>query len=313
LKITNPQQLCRLALCLATAFLAVEASAAVYELRMKAEGLKSPLANPVITASSSWTVEYGTQSMRIPAPNSSSSGAFQFTSGNPNVAAINGDWITFVNAGTTTLTAVQAATATHHAAQSTISLTVSKGEPNLQPFTIAPKTTVDGPFTLPVPSSASPGAVSYTSSNPAVATVSGTNVTIRGEGSVTITASQAETPNFTADAQTAVLVVSPPPLPAGYFKVGDLTWTAPYAGSLNYNAAVAYCSGTFNGQTGWRLSTVVEMRAANAARVMENFGGANSWNQSVGATFYYSQLGVTAYAGYDSSHGGHTLKVFCVK
>jgi hypothetical protein len=313
MKFVNHPHLRVLAICLAAACSAANASATTYEMRIAAPGIKSPLVDPAITEDSAWTVVYGTQSMQIPSPDSTSTGAFSFTSGNSAVATVVGNQVTFVGAGHVFITAKQAATATHNAGQANISLTVQKAAPNLQAFTISPKTTVDGTFTLPALNSSSPGTLTYASSNVAVVTVAGASATIRGEGSATITANQAETANFTAGIQTTVLVVTAPPLPAGYFKVGNLTWTKIYPGVLNYNAAATYCAGTFNGQTGWRLPSVAEMRSANQAGVMENYGGGNTWNEKVGATFYYSQLGAGAYAGYDSSHGGFNLNVFCVK
>ena len=59
------------------------------------------------------------------------------------------------------------------------------------------KTTTDAPFTLVAPTtSAGTGAITYTSSNSAVATINGAVVTITGVGTATITATQASDTNF---------------------------------------------------------------------------------------------------------------------
>ncbi len=68
-------------------------------------------------------------------------------------------------------------------------------------------------FELPLPQSNSPGAFTFASSNPAVATVNGRTVTLVGEGSTTLTATQAATPNYLAGTVTLTLVVSPRPDP----------------------------------------------------------------------------------------------------
>jgi len=68
-------------------------------------------------------------------------------------------------------------------------------------------------FELPLPQSTSPGAFTFASSNPAVATVNGRTVTVVGEGSTTLTATQAATPNYLAGTVTLMLVVSPRPDP----------------------------------------------------------------------------------------------------
>ncbi|WP_312347100.1 fibronectin type III domain-containing protein [Stenotrophomonas acidaminiphila] len=68
-------------------------------------------------------------------------------------------------------------------------------------------------FELPLPQSNSPGAFTFASSNPAVATVNGRTVTLVGEGTTTLTATQAATPNYLTGTVSVTLVVSPRPDP----------------------------------------------------------------------------------------------------
>jgi hypothetical protein len=82
--------------------------------------------------------------------------------------------------------------------------------PTLSGFAVANKLTTDGPFTLTAPTSPSSGAFTYTSSNPSVATVSGSTVTIVGAGVTTITANQAAAGAFGVGSTSAVLAVSSP-------------------------------------------------------------------------------------------------------
>ena len=68
-------------------------------------------------------------------------------------------------------------------------------------------------FDLPLPTSNSTGAFTYTSSNPAVATVSGRTVTVVGAGVTTLVATQAATGNYTAGSVSTTLTVDARPDP----------------------------------------------------------------------------------------------------
>lgn len=122
---------------------------------------------------------------------SSESGlAITFTSANENVATVSGSTVTIVGAGTTDITASQAGNANYNAAANVIrTLTVNKADQSITFEPIPLKLSVDAAFDLPL--AASSGLpIAYTSSNTAVATVSGNTVTIRGIGTADITASQ---------------------------------------------------------------------------------------------------------------------------
>ena len=82
--------------------------------------------------------------------------------------------------------------------------------PTLGAFTVPAKLTNSAPFALTAPTSNSPGAFSYTSSNTAVATISGSTVTIVGNGTTIITATQASDGSFGIGTTTANLVVTFP-------------------------------------------------------------------------------------------------------
>jgi hypothetical protein len=70
------------------------------------------------------------------------------------------------------------------------------------------KTYGDAPFTLVNPTSISPGAFSYESSNLSVATIAGNTVTIIGAGTSTITVTQAASGVFGSASATALLTVA---------------------------------------------------------------------------------------------------------
>ncbi len=82
------------------------------------------------------------------------------------------------------------------------------GTPVITGFTIPAKFTGDAPFAIVAPTSDSPGAFSYTSSNTAVATVAGNMITVVGVGTTIITANQAASGAFLTGSATASLVVS---------------------------------------------------------------------------------------------------------
>jgi hypothetical protein len=85
------------------------------------------------------------------------------------------------------------------------------GTPVIGALTVPSKYTGDAPFDLIDPTSDSPGAFSYTSSNTSVATISGRTVTIIGAGTSTITANQAASGSYLAGSVSATLVVTAKP------------------------------------------------------------------------------------------------------
>ena len=114
-----------------------------------------------------------------------------FSSANTGVAAVNGSMVTIIGVGTTTITAAQQGNSNYNAAAITIpqTLTVVKANQSISFGTLVGKLYNDLPFDLTA-SATSNLAVTYTSSNPTVATISGKTVTIYGSGSTIITASQ---------------------------------------------------------------------------------------------------------------------------
>jgi hypothetical protein len=131
-------------------------------------------------------------SFQLVAPSSNSGGSISYTSSDTTVATISGTIVTTLQAGTTTITALQAETSTYYGdatIQSTLTV-LEKYDSDLAIGTIAPKIYGDAAFTLPVTSS-STGLKTYTSSNTSVATVSSIGlVTIVGAGSTMLSVLQ---------------------------------------------------------------------------------------------------------------------------
>lgn len=119
-----------------------------------------------------------------------------FTSSAPLVASVSGNTVTVNGAGTATITASQAGDSSYHAAPNvTQDLVVSKANQTITFGSLASKQVGDAAFSLSATSS-SGLAVSFSSGNPAVATIAGSTVTIVGAGSTVITASQAGNSNY---------------------------------------------------------------------------------------------------------------------
>lgn len=87
--------------------------------------------------------------------------------------------------------------------------------PTITGFSVPAKVLGDAPFTITQPTSNSLGAFTYTSANPAVATVSGNVITIIGVGTSVITATQAPWMSYSSGTATSTLVVSYPPPATG--------------------------------------------------------------------------------------------------
>ncbi len=82
--------------------------------------------------------------------------------------------------------------------------------PSITGFSVPSKLVGSAPFTLTPPTSNSPGAFSYSSSNTSVATISGSTVTVVGAGSTTITATQAASAPFVSGFTSATFSVNYP-------------------------------------------------------------------------------------------------------
>jgi hypothetical protein len=84
--------------------------------------------------------------------------------------------------------------------------------PTITNFNSITKTYFDASYTMAAPTSNSTGAFTYTSNNPAVATISGTTVTINGTGAATITAAQAGNATYASGSVSSTLAVNSVPI-----------------------------------------------------------------------------------------------------
>jgi uncharacterized protein YjbI with pentapeptide repeats len=131
-------------------------------------------------------------------------------------------FLTIVGAGTSTITATQAATSNYNSGSVSGTFNVNAIAPTFGPFTIpSAKNFRDASFNLGTPTTDSSGAFQYRSSNLSTATVSSDGwVTIVGAGSTVLTVTQDACGNFTARDISGTLVVSPiAPTTIGTFTI----------------------------------------------------------------------------------------------
>jgi multisubunit Na+/H+ antiporter MnhC subunit len=142
-------------------------------------------------------------------------------------------------------------------------------------FPVINKTEGDAPFELTAPSSKSPAPFTFSSSDPAVASIVGTTVTVGVAGTATITAQQGKLGSYYPTSKSTTLTVAKrpcaapavlengvcvtPPATASYVNDGARSWMPTWFGKT-WAQAEAYCKGeTINGVTGWRLPTQFEL------------------------------------------------------
>ncbi len=148
--------------------------------------------------------------------------------------------------------------------------------PTFGPFTVPAKVVGDVPFGITEPTSNSLGAFSYTSSNTAVATISGSTITVVGAGTSTITANQAADGIYGTGSTTATLTVTPPAAPTppvrntwdrisyysdSYAPQSTPTWggTSNNDISISGNTTRVFNSGFTNGQIAFAAANVSAM------------------------------------------------------
>ncbi len=154
-------------------------------------------ANQTITFATIATKLFGDAPFTLTAT-SSSNLPIIYTTDNNEIATISGNTVTILGAGNITIQASQPGNANFNSAPDVVQpLTISKANQTITFSALASKSIGDKSFNLTA-SSSSGLEINYTSSNTAVATVTGSTVNIIGSGSTTIAANQAGNSNFNA-------------------------------------------------------------------------------------------------------------------
>ena len=130
-------------------------------------------------------------------PASNPNNSFTYTSSDPSVVSIvDGNNYKIMGRGSAIITARQASTNLYVSKSISATITVDGVKPMITNFKIPRKTMDDLQVEITVPLSNNPNPFTYYSSNPAVAVVNGSILTIMGMGSTEITASQQGTTYF---------------------------------------------------------------------------------------------------------------------
>jgi hypothetical protein len=252
------------------------------------------------------TRNFGDSAFTITPPTSNSSGSFSYTSSNTSVASISGSTVTIVGAGTTTITATQAASGNYTSGSITTTLTVNPIAPSLSNFTVASRNFGTGSFTLTAPTSNSNGSFTYNSDTTAVATISGTTVTIVGAGNSLITATQAATTNYLQGSINAVFTVNPIAPTFNTFSAisknfGDSPFTI--SASSNSSGAITYTSS--NPSVATISGTTVTIVAAGSTLITANQAASGNYTSgSTSTTLTVIPLHLYTFTGHTFTNAG---------
>jgi hypothetical protein len=210
------------------------------------------------------------------APATATSGlTVTYASSNTAVATIVGGKIHIVGAGTSTITASQAGNSTYNAAPDVQqTLTVNPASQTIT-FNALPvgKTTSDADF-APGATSATSGinAITYSSSNTAVATIVSGNIHIVGVGTTSITASQASSAYYNAatDVSRSLTIVT---------TANSDNFRSNASG--NWGSAATWQSSSDN--TNWGAATLVPTSSAASVTIMNSHTVSVAANATAGA------------------------------
>ncbi len=150
----------------------------------------------------------------LSATGGASSSPVVFASTTPAVCTVSGNTVTMATSGSCSLTANQAGDASYSpASQAALVVSIGLATPTLSWIPNQVKIFGEPAFDLPNPTSNSTGVITFSSSNPAVATVSGRTLTIVGNGVTTLVATQAAAGSYAQATISATLTVDDRPDP----------------------------------------------------------------------------------------------------
>ncbi len=202
-----------------TRITATQAASGAYNAVSRVTQLLVKKSTPTVGVWAPLTVPFANKTFTITPPTSSSDGLWTYAINGPGVVTQNGNVLTLLDGGIVYINARQASTNAWNAATAYTTLNVELVAPTLGTFgDVSFNRSSISNLTLMAPTSNSPGAWSFTSSNPSVATVSGTILTALSIGTTTITATQAKSIPFGSASAKMVVTISGTAPTAGAFS-----------------------------------------------------------------------------------------------
>jgi hypothetical protein len=217
-----------------------------------------------------------------------------YLSSNTAVATIVSSNIHIVGAGTSTITASQGGDANYNAAPDVPQvLTVSKANQTIT-FNALPAKVVGNADFSPGATASSGLAVSYTSSNTAVATIVSNNIHIVGAGTSVITASQVGNTNYNAatDIPQSLTVTAAPTIynyvPTSTSITSGSRSSGSYTNLATNNASYYVVKSTTSGtrKTDWYGSVTISQAPTSVTKLTINYDGKNSASKTQVLSLY---------------------------
>ena len=246
-------------------------------------------------------------------PASNSKGSWTLTSADPSVASVNGLTVTALKSGTTKISAKQAPSGGYRSIIVTLNVTILAVDPVVTASGFLDRTVEIIPGTpqqisLAAPVSNSPGAWTFTSSDPTIASINGNSLSALKPGKVTVTAVQGPALKFG----------SSKPLTISVFVKGRQSLTAPVSVEKlagDPDVAIAYPTSQSTGKWGATSSdpaiaavngNAIKLGNAGTATITLTQEATDSWIAS-STTFSVRVIGVTptlgAFAPFEISAG----------
>jgi len=187
------------------------------------------------------------RTLKLTPPTSTAVASWSYRSSDTKIATVSGDALTFLDAGTTTITATQSASANWLGGEVTASLTVTSLPKILGTFTdiTIAKDSVST-LNLIEPTSSSPGAWTFSIENTSIATLVGKVLTPKNIGTTTITARQAASGGFGSSTLTMTLTILGATAAVGDFKDVTYTKTASSSNTLSIFAPTSSSPGAWS-------------------------------------------------------------------
>jgi hypothetical protein len=181
-------------------------------------------ATPKLGAWESLSATLASRTVKLTPPTSTSTSPWSYASSNTKIATVSSNVVTFLDAGTVTLTATQSAGSNWLNAEASTSLTITGYPKTLGTFTdiTIAKDSVST-LNLVEPTSNSPGAWTFSIADSTIATLAGKVLTPKNIGKTTITAQQAAASGYGSSKLTMTLTILGASATVGEFKDKNYT------------------------------------------------------------------------------------------